>query len=56
MNDNTATITELKDENQETEVVENYKEKLRPRQEKKLPEKKPRNLKKKIPKYGKAIS
>jgi hypothetical protein len=34
INNNTATITQLNNENQETQVIENYKEKLRPRQEK----------------------
>ena len=39
IHNNTATITQLNDENQETQVIENYKEKLRSHQEKN-PEKK----------------
>ena len=34
IHNNTATITQLNDENQETQVIENYKEKLRSHQEK----------------------
>ena len=46
MNDNTATITQLNDENQETQVVENYKEKLRPRQEKNTQKNTPKDTQK----------
>ena len=42
MNDNTATITQLNDENQETQVVENYKEKHSTRQEKNTPKNTPK--------------
>ena len=36
MHNSTATITQLNDENQEMQVIENYKEKLRSYQEKNL--------------------
>jgi len=48
IHNNTATITQLNDENQETQVIENYKEKLRSHQEKN-PEKKLEKTHKKTP-------
>jgi hypothetical protein len=48
IHNNTATITQLNDENQETQVIENYKEKLRSHQEKN-PEKKLEKTHKKNP-------
>ena len=48
IHNNTATITQLNDENQETQVIENYKEKLRSHKEKN-PEKKLEKTHKKTP-------
>ena len=48
IHNNTATITRLNDENQETQVIENYKEKLRSHKEKN-PEKKLEKTHKKTP-------
>ena len=51
---NTATITQLNDENQETQVIENYKEKLRPRQEKNQEKNTPKKPEKEkiLPRYS----